>query len=55
MIGNARMEGVVKGGQRDFPLAGVWGCPPTYKKSPKTGGYRGLILCHAELVSESQG
>jgi len=24
-------------------LLGVWGCPPALKKSPKTGGYRGLI------------
>ncbi len=34
---------LVKGVQRDFPLAGVWGCPPALKKSPKIGGYRGLI------------
>ena len=34
---------VVKGVQRDSPLAGDWGCPPAYKKSPKIGGYRGLI------------
>jgi hypothetical protein len=37
------MGGVVKEVQRDFPLAGVWGCPPDFKKSPKIGGYRGLI------------
>jgi hypothetical protein len=24
-------------------LPGVWGCPPALKKSPKIGGYRGLI------------
>ena len=34
---------MVKGVQRDFPLARVWGCPPALKKSPKIGGYRGLI------------
>ena len=33
---------VIKGVERDFPLAGVWGCPPALK-SPKTGGYRRLI------------
>jgi hypothetical protein len=34
---------VVKGVQREIPLAGVWGCPPSFKKSPKIGGHRGLI------------
>jgi hypothetical protein len=34
---------VVKGVQREIPLVGVWGYPPRFKKSPKTGGYRGLI------------
>jgi hypothetical protein len=34
---------VVKGVQREIPLVGVWGCPPASKKSPKIGGYRGLI------------
>jgi hypothetical protein len=29
--------------QWDFPLVGAWGCPPAFKKSPKTGGYRALI------------
>jgi hypothetical protein len=43
VIGNAMVGGVVKGVQRDFSLAGVWGCPPAFKKSPKIGGYRGLI------------
>ena len=28
VIGNAMVGGVVKGVQRDFPLAGAWGCPP---------------------------
>ena len=32
---------VVKGVQREFPLVGVWGCPPRYKKSPKIGGLEG--------------
>jgi hypothetical protein len=33
---------VIKGVQRDFPLLGVWECPPA-SKSPGAGGYRGLI------------
>jgi hypothetical protein len=33
VIGNTMVGGVVKGVQRDFPLAGVWGChhPAVFK------------------------
>jgi len=33
---------VINGVQRETPLVEVWGCPPA-SKSPKIGGYRGLI------------
>ena len=33
---------VVKGVQRDFPLAGDWGCPPAFEV-PQDWGIRGLI------------
>jgi len=28
---------------QDTSCRGAWGCPPSFKTSPKIGGYRGLI------------
>jgi len=42
---------VVKGVQREIPLAGVWGCPPALKV-PQDWGIRGLIES-ISTVSES--
>ena len=41
---------VVKGVQREFPLVGVWGCPPD-SKIPQDWGIRGLI----EIISADSG
>jgi len=45
---------IYKGSPEGNPSGGGLGVSPIFKKPPRLGDTEDLILCHSELVSESQ-